>query len=81
MDAQDVSEGERGEGQLLVSEEATASAGISISPTDMEGKAVTLVNENEQVRWSPRSADMEFVSFSFCDSYFSFCFFTNSQKN
>lgn len=48
VEAQDVSEVERGEGQLLVSEEATASAGVSISPTDMEGKAVTLVNENEQ---------------------------------
>lgn len=50
VEAQDISEAERAEGQLLVSEEATASAGVSISPTDMEGKAVTLVNENEQVR-------------------------------
>lgn len=50
MEAQDISEAERAEGQLVVSEEATASAGVSISPTDMEGKAVTLVNENEQVR-------------------------------
>lgn len=50
VEAQDISEAERAEGQLVVSEEATASAGVSISPTDMEGKAVTLVNENEQVR-------------------------------
>lgn len=49
IEAQDVSEVERGEGQLLVSEEATASGGVSISPTDMDGNAVTLTNENEQV--------------------------------
>lgn len=37
-----------GEGQLLVSEEATASGPVSISPTDMDGNAVTLANDTEQ---------------------------------
>lgn len=55
LEAQDISEAE--ESELLVSEEATASAGVSISPTDMEGKAVTLVNENEQVRPSRFTED------------------------
>ncbi|XP_034559639.1 lamin-B2 [Notolabrus celidotus] len=48
VDAQDVSEGEMGEGQLLVSEEATASGAVTISPTDMDGNAVTLINDTEQ---------------------------------
>ncbi|XP_069575825.1 lamin-B2 [Brachyistius frenatus] len=39
---------ERGEGQLLVSEEATASGAVTISPTDMDGNAVTLTNDTEQ---------------------------------
>uniref|UniRef100_A0A667WK34 Lamin B2 n=1 Tax=Myripristis murdjan TaxID=586833 RepID=A0A667WK34_9TELE len=38
-----------GEGQLLVSEEATASGAVTISPTDMDGNAVTLANDTEQV--------------------------------
>ncbi|CAJ1060139.1 lamin-B2 [Xyrichtys novacula] len=46
IEAQDVSE--RGEGQLLVSEEATASGAVTISPTDMDGNAVTLTNDTEQ---------------------------------
>ena len=37
------------EGQLLVSEEATASGAVTISPTDMDGNAVTLTNDSEQV--------------------------------
>ncbi|KAM9848452.1 lamin-B2 [Aulostomus maculatus] len=36
------------EEQLLVSEEATASGAVTISPTDMDGNAVTLSNETEQ---------------------------------
>ncbi|XP_060884347.1 lamin-B2 [Labrus mixtus] len=47
-EAQDVSEGGRGEGQLLVSEEATASGAVTISPTDMDGNAVTLTNDTDQ---------------------------------
>lgn len=39
----------REEGQLLVSEEATASGAVNISPTDMDGNAVTLNNDTEQV--------------------------------
>ncbi|KAM9385183.1 lamin-B2 [Pholidichthys leucotaenia] len=39
---------ERGEGQLLVSEEASASGPVTISPTDMDGNAVTLNNDTEQ---------------------------------
>ena len=49
VEAKDVSEVERGEGQLLVSEEATASGAVTISPTDMDGNAVTLTNDTEQV--------------------------------
>lgn len=49
MEAKDVSELGRGEGQLLVSEEATASGAVTISPTDMDGNAVTLTNDTEQV--------------------------------
>ncbi|KAM7013004.1 lamin-B2 [Tautogolabrus adspersus] len=48
VEAQDVSEGGRGEGQLLVSEEATASGAVTISPTDMDGNAVTLTNDTDQ---------------------------------
>ncbi|KAM9357815.1 lamin-B2 [Symphorus nematophorus] len=48
VEAKDVSEVERGEGQLLVSEEATASGVVTISPTDMDGNAVTLTNDTEQ---------------------------------
>lgn len=36
-------------GQLLVSEEATASGAVTILPTDMDGNAVTLANDTEQV--------------------------------
>lgn len=46
-EAKDMAEG-RGEGQLLVSEEATASGAVTISPTDMDGNAVTLSNDTEQ---------------------------------
>lgn len=49
MEAKDVSEVDIGEGQLLVSEEATASGAVTISPTDMDGNAVTLTNDTEQV--------------------------------
>lgn len=45
VEAKDVSEME---GQLLVSEEATASGAVTISPTDMDGNAVTLTNDTEQ---------------------------------
>ncbi|XP_036970560.1 lamin-B2 [Acanthopagrus latus] len=48
VEAKDVPEVEMGEGQLLVSEEATASGAVTISPTDMDGNAVTLVNETGQ---------------------------------
>ncbi|KAM7410652.1 hypothetical protein PAMA_001879 [Pampus argenteus] len=41
-------EAKDGEEQLLVSEEATASGAVAISPTDMDGNAVTLTNESEQ---------------------------------
>ncbi|KAK5869395.1 hypothetical protein PBY51_024116 [Eleginops maclovinus] len=44
VEAVDVSEA----GQLLVSEEATASGAVTISPTDMDGNAVTLTNDSEQ---------------------------------
>lgn len=37
------------EGQLLVSENATASGAVTISPTDMDGNAVTLSNDTTQV--------------------------------
>ncbi|XP_026201634.1 lamin-B2 [Anabas testudineus] len=47
VEAKDVPEG-RGEGQLLVSEEATASGAVTISPTDMDGNAVTLTNDTDQ---------------------------------
>ncbi|KAM3620312.1 uncharacterized protein V6R79_021406 [Siganus canaliculatus] len=48
VDAGDVPEMGAGEGQLLVSEEATASGAVTISPTDMDGNAVTLTNDTEQ---------------------------------
>uniref|UniRef100_A0A8D0A9J8 Lamin B2 n=1 Tax=Sander lucioperca TaxID=283035 RepID=A0A8D0A9J8_SANLU len=48
VEAKDLSEVARGEGQLLVSEEATASGAVTISPTDMDGNAVTLTNDAEQ---------------------------------
>ncbi|XP_041647387.1 lamin-B2 [Cheilinus undulatus] len=48
VEAQDMSEGERGEGQLRFSEEATASGAVTISPTDMDGNAVTLTNDTDQ---------------------------------
>ncbi|KAM6962465.1 lamin-B2 [Aplochiton taeniatus] len=35
-------------GQLLMSEEASASGSVTISPTDMEGNAVTLNNETDK---------------------------------
>uniref|UniRef100_A0A1A8D8U3 Lamin B2 n=1 Tax=Nothobranchius kadleci TaxID=1051664 RepID=A0A1A8D8U3_NOTKA len=46
--AQEVSQMGRGEEQLMVSEESTASGAITISPTDMDGNAVTLNNDSEQ---------------------------------
>ncbi|XP_028258824.1 lamin-B2 [Parambassis ranga] len=48
VETKDVLETRRGEGQLLVSEEATASGAVNISPTDMDGNAVTLNNDTEQ---------------------------------
>ncbi|KAG7228812.1 hypothetical protein INR49_008590 [Caranx melampygus] len=48
VEAADMPEVGRGEEQLLVSEEATASGAVTISPTDMDGNAVTLTNETEQ---------------------------------
>ncbi|KAM6921085.1 lamin-B2 [Xenentodon cancila] len=48
VEAQDVMEMGRGGEQLLVSEEATASGAVNISPTDMDGNAVTLTNDTEQ---------------------------------
>ncbi|XP_017295301.1 lamin-B2 [Kryptolebias marmoratus] len=48
-EVQEVSE-IHGDEQLLVSEEATASGAITISPTDMDGNAVTLTNDTEQDR-------------------------------
>uniref|UniRef100_A0A8C5BIG8 Lamin B2 n=1 Tax=Gadus morhua TaxID=8049 RepID=A0A8C5BIG8_GADMO len=39
---------EAASGQLLVSEEATASGAVTILPTDMDGNAVTLANDTEQ---------------------------------
>lgn len=44
-----MAENARGEGQLLVSEEATASGAVTISPTDMDGNAVTLTNDTARV--------------------------------
>lgn len=49
VETQDLSEMGTGEEQLLVSEEATASGAVTISPTDMDGTSVTLKNESEQV--------------------------------
>ena len=40
---------EAASGQLLVSEEDTASGAVTILPTDMDGNAVTLANDTEQV--------------------------------
>uniref|UniRef100_A0AAQ4RW08 Lamin B2 n=1 Tax=Gasterosteus aculeatus aculeatus TaxID=481459 RepID=A0AAQ4RW08_GASAC len=48
VEAKGVPENARGEGQLLVSEEATASGAVTISPTDMDGNAVTLTNDTDQ---------------------------------
>ncbi|XP_047443785.1 lamin-B2 [Mugil cephalus] len=48
VDVRDAYEMGRGEGQLLVSEEATASGAVTISPTDMTGHAVILNNDTEQ---------------------------------
>ncbi|XP_053285903.1 lamin-B2 [Pleuronectes platessa] len=48
VDGNEVPDVARGEDQLLVSEEATASGAVTISPTDMDGNAVTLTNDTEQ---------------------------------
>ncbi|XP_047231134.1 lamin-B2 [Girardinichthys multiradiatus] len=48
VESQDLSKMGKGEEQLLVSEEATANGAVTISPTDMDGNAVTLNNESEQ---------------------------------
>lgn len=48
VEGMEMPEVERGEGQLLVSEEATASGAVTISPTDMDGNAVTLTNDTEE---------------------------------
>uniref|UniRef100_A0A669BH74 Lamin B2 n=1 Tax=Oreochromis niloticus TaxID=8128 RepID=A0A669BH74_ORENI len=47
-EAREMPEIGRGEEQLLVSEEATATGAVTISPTDMDGNAVTLTNDTEQ---------------------------------
>lgn len=59
MEAKDVPEVESGEGQLLVSEEATASGAVTIMPTDMDGNAVTLTNDSEQVCKSRLRQEMQ----------------------
>uniref|UniRef100_A0A672YVF6 Lamin-B2-like n=1 Tax=Sphaeramia orbicularis TaxID=375764 RepID=A0A672YVF6_9TELE len=48
MEAKDAAEVGTGAEQVLVSEEATASGAVTISPTDMDGNAVTLTNDTEQ---------------------------------
>ncbi|XP_060934351.1 lamin-B2 [Limanda limanda] len=48
VDGMEVPDVARGEDQLLVSEEATASGAVTLSPTDMDGNAVTLTNDTEQ---------------------------------
>nr|XP_057929353.1 lamin-B2 isoform X1 [Doryrhamphus excisus] len=48
LEAGNLPEMGRGEEQLLVSEEATSSGAITISPTDMDGNAVTLANDTEE---------------------------------
>lgn len=48
VEGEDVAEVRRAEGQLLLSEEATVSGAVSITPTDMDGNAVTLTNETDQ---------------------------------
>lgn len=50
VESGDVSEVVSGGEQLLVSEDDMASGAVSISPTDMDGNAVTLTNATEQVR-------------------------------
>ncbi|XP_072294642.1 lamin-B2 [Eucyclogobius newberryi] len=45
---QEVDEGEELRSELLLSEESSASGAVSISPTDMDGNAVTLSNLSEQ---------------------------------
>ncbi|KAK2815973.1 hypothetical protein Q5P01_026440 [Channa striata] len=47
-ESRDVPDIGRGEGQQLVSEEATATGAVTISPTDMDGNAVTLTNDSDQ---------------------------------
>lgn len=49
MEPKDVPEVGSGEGQLLMSEEATVSGAVTISPTDVDGNSVTLINDSEQV--------------------------------
>ncbi|KAA8589877.1 hypothetical protein FQN60_013242 [Etheostoma spectabile] len=48
VEAKDLPEVGIGEEQLLVSEEAAASGAVTISPTDMDGNAVTLANDTDQ---------------------------------
>lgn len=48
MEAEAVPEGAIGQEQLLVSEEASSSGAVTISPTDMDGNAVTLANDTDQ---------------------------------
>lgn len=70
MEAKDVPEVGRGEEQLLVSEEATASGAVTISPTDMDGNAVTLINDTEQVCKTGELQVKVKISFSKCSSSF-----------
>ncbi|XP_034036207.1 lamin-B2 [Thalassophryne amazonica] len=48
LDAETREMQEMGRGDLLVSEDATASGAVTISPTDMDGNAVSLTNNSEQ---------------------------------
>ncbi|XP_041791046.1 lamin-B2 [Chelmon rostratus] len=48
VEGKDVPEVGRVEGQLRVLEEAAGSGAVTISPTDMDGNAVTLTNDSEQ---------------------------------
>lgn len=48
MEVKESAEVGAGAEEVLVSEEVTVSGAVSISPTDMDGNAVTLINDTEQ---------------------------------
>lgn len=50
MEAKGIPELGGGEEKLLVSDEVTVSGAVTIAPTDMNGNAVMLTNDTEQVR-------------------------------